>query len=189
MHTCIDRRWHIIQVDGGTVWLLYFKTTLPEWMLYRKSAQTYIKDRYKRNSWNWCLHTLVVMATGLLRGTTSLSCNVMTVIEVFPSLNSTMPMPAKSFLRCTCMTCGLVDWPRISSRSSSPMKKYCEEAAHFSWGRRGGFEGAGGQKRRTKRKEMQKAGSHQVRNARGVSGANAQHQCYEVANPCILRSY
>ena len=45
-------------------------------------------------------------------------------------------------------------------------------------------------KRRTKRKEMQKAGSHQVRNVRGVvSGVNAQHQCYEVANPRILSSY
>ena len=56
----------------------------------------------------WCItlvklanHTssLVVTATGLLRGTTSLSCNVMTVIEVFPSMNSTLPMPAKSFLK------------------------------------------------------------------------------------------
>ena len=36
---------------------------------------------------------------------------------------------------------------------------------------------------------MQKAGSHQVRNARGVSGADAQHQCYEVANPRKLSSY
>ena len=36
---------------------------------------------------------------------------------------------------------------------------------------------------------MQKAGSHQVRNVRDVSGANAQHQCYEVANPRILSSY
>ena len=36
---------------------------------------------------------------------------------------------------------------------------------------------------------MQKAGSHQVRNVRGVSGADAQHQCYEVANPRILSSY
>ena len=36
---------------------------------------------------------------------------------------------------------------------------------------------------------MQKAGSHEVRNERSVSGANAQHQCWEVANPPILSSY
>ena len=44
-------------------------------------------------------------------------------------------------------------------------------------------------KRRTKRKEMHQAGSHQARNVRSVSSANAQHQCYEVANPHILSSY
>ena len=42
-------------------------------------------------------------------------------------------------------------------------------------------------KRREKRKEMQKAGSHEVRNERSVS--NAQHQCWEVANTRILSSY
>ena len=36
---------------------------------------------------------------------------------------------------------------------------------------------------------MQKAGSHEVRNERSVSGANAQHQCWEIKNQCILSSY
>ena len=28
-----------------------------------------------------------------------------------------------------------------------------------------------------------------MRNERGVSGANAQHQCYKIANPRVLSSY
>ena len=50
-------------------------------------------------------------------------------------------------------------------------------------------ERAGVKKRREKRKEMQKAGSHEVRNERSFSAANAQHQCWEVANTRILSSY
>ena len=45
-------------------------------------------------------------------------------------------------------------------------------------------------KRENKEKEGDaKAGSHQVRNVRGVSGANAQHQCFEIASLHTLSRY
>jgi len=63
-----------------------------------------------------------VMVTGLFSGTTSPSRDFMATILLHPSSNATLCIPAKSFFKCDCITNGLVAWPRISSRSSSPMK-------------------------------------------------------------------
>ena len=63
-----------------------------------------------------------VIVTGLLRGTTSPSRDFMAIMVLHPSSNTTLCIPAKSFFRCDWITSGLVAWPRISSKSSSPMK-------------------------------------------------------------------
>ena len=63
-----------------------------------------------------------VMVTGLFSGTNSPSRDFMATIFLHPSSNATLCIPAKSFFKCDCITNGLVAWPRISSRSSSPMK-------------------------------------------------------------------
>ena len=65
--------------------------------------------------------TLSVVVTGS-SGTTSPRLETIATICVFESLNCTLLMPWKSFLRCDWITAGFFAWPRISSRSSSPMK-------------------------------------------------------------------
>eukprot|EP00962_Isochrysis_galbana_P019612 scaffold5708_cov107-Isochrysis_galbana.AAC.12 len=47
----------------------------------------------------------------------------MAIISLLPSENCTLKMPAKSFFRWVWMTAGFFDWPRISSKSSSPMNE------------------------------------------------------------------
>jgi hypothetical protein len=64
------------------------------------------------------------MATCLVSGTASPSSEFIATIAdgLASSSKVTEKMPAKSFFRCDWMTSGFFAWPRISSRSSSPMK-------------------------------------------------------------------
>ena len=55
-------------------------------------------------------------------GTTSPSSEFMVTMCFSSGSKLTLWMPAKSFLRCVWMMAGLVAWPRIWRRSSSPMK-------------------------------------------------------------------
>lgn len=63
-----------------------------------------------------------VIVTGLLRGTTSPSRDFIATMVLHPSSKATLWIPAKSFFKCDWMTSGFVAWPRISNKSSSPMK-------------------------------------------------------------------
>ena len=66
--------------------------------------------------------TEVVIRIFLANGTSSPSRERMARMCWLASSNWTEWMPAKSFFKCDWITVGLVDWPRISRRSSSPMK-------------------------------------------------------------------
>ena len=66
--------------------------------------------------------TASVTATGSRRGTTSPAILFIAVMCRAPSLNTTECIPAKSFFKCAWITSGFLAWPRISSKSSSPMK-------------------------------------------------------------------
>ncbi|GMT01198.1 hypothetical protein PENTCL1PPCAC_23372, partial [Pristionchus entomophagus] len=59
---------------------------------------------------------------GFERLTVSPWAETIAVIEVASGEKSTRILTWKSFLRCCWITAGFVLWPRISRRSSSPMK-------------------------------------------------------------------
>ena len=81
------------------------------------SVRTMLEDRSASHD-----STASVTATGSRSGTTSPTMDLIAVMCFAPSLNTTEWIPAKSFLRCAWITSGFFACPRISSRSSSPMK-------------------------------------------------------------------
>jgi hypothetical protein len=90
------------------------------WVAYFRKPSSV--PRISSSSCNSQSSTVSEIAIGRESGTCSPAELIIERIFVFPSTRSTLKIPAKSFFRCDWMTAGFLAWPRISSRSSSPMK-------------------------------------------------------------------